>query len=691
MEDYYTAEDMGLTPEDINNISGNDLVVGVGASNEDVDDPSVDISSDEGFTAPVEILNPAQPGDPKYGWKTYTNGVSISPGGKYYLNDKMVYDPDNLNLGLGKGKSMFTDKDGNVKLSSLLLLGTGLYSFLDNDGSFVSSGSGSGSDSGGWGTPVPDKVAVRERVEQPERQAGEPIKGRRYFTDTKYLDASDTEGIAAAKEQAKAQALELKQQPFDKTKVVAGVNKIPIKWNKPKVEAETQTTQTVQNAGLPAIPNALDIAKQTYPEKFEAEKEIMGPVYTEQTGSMLINPNHSPTLQLAKGGAAMRKPRYLRGNTDGMADKIPSSIDGKHPAALSHGEFVIPADVVAHLGNGNSDAGAKKLYDMMARVRKARTGTTKQGKKINPDKFMPGGLAALASGGDVRYFNAGGTTSSGVTAGGASGGVQPDTSTTSTLSPWAGQFVTDALSEASALAKQPYQAYTGTLAAGPSDLQKQAFTDVENLASAGFDPTTYTTDTFDASQANKYMNPYLMASLNPQLQELRRQSQINQQTLGGKFGGAGVFGGGRHAIAEAENTRNLLGKQADVLGTGYATAFDKAMQQFNTEQGRSFDAAKASEESRKASADYGLKTLAEMSRLGQIQRDIEAEKVAADKAAFEEERGWEYKMPQYKLSLLGGLPTGSKTSSTDMSGIQGILSNVSGMAALMKLLGLSED
>lgn len=389
----------------------------------------------------------------------------------------------------------------------------------------------------------------------------------------------------------------------------------------------------------------------------------------------------------------MRNPRYLRGNTDGMADKIPSSIDGKHPAALSHGEFVIPADVVAHLGNGNSDAGAKKLYDMMARVRKARTGTTKQGKKINPDKFMPGGLAALASGGDVRYFNAGGTTStsSGVTSGGASGGVQPDTSTTSTLSPWAGQFVTDALSEASALAKQPYQEYTGTLAAGPSDLQKQAFTDVENLASAGFDPTTYTTDTFDASQANKYMNPYLMASLNPQLQELRRQSQINQQTLGGKFGGAGGFGGGRHAIAEAENTRNLLGKQADVLGTGYATAFDKAMQQFNTEQGRTFDAAKASEESRKASADYGLKTLAEMSRLGQIQRDIEAEKVAADKAAFEEERGWEYKMPQYKLSLLGGLPTGSKTSSTDMSGIQGILSNVSGMAALMKLLGLSED
>jgi hypothetical protein len=67
-----------------------------------------------------------------------------------------------------------------------------------------------------------------------------------------------------------------------------------------------------------------------------------------------------------------------------MADEIPSSIDGEQPAALSHGEFVIPADVVSHLGNGNSDAGAEKLYEMMARIRKARTGTTEQGKEIEP-------------------------------------------------------------------------------------------------------------------------------------------------------------------------------------------------------------------------------------------------------------------------------------------------------------------
>lgn len=93
-------------------------------------------------------------------------------------------------------------------------------------------------------------------------------------------------------------------------------------------------------------------------------------------------------MGLAAGGKA-RSARYLAGGTDGMADKIQTSIDGKQPARLSHGEFVIPADVVSHLGNGNSDAGADVLYEMMAKVRKARTGNSKQGKQINPRKYTP--------------------------------------------------------------------------------------------------------------------------------------------------------------------------------------------------------------------------------------------------------------------------------------------------------------
>mgnify|MGYP003677351971 FL=1 len=103
-----------------------------------------------------------------------------------------------------------------------------------------------------------------------------------------------------------------------------------------------------------------------------------------------IKPTTPPMQQMAAGGIAeLKQGKYLDGKTDGMADKVPASIDGMQEARLSDGEFVIPADVVSHLGNGNSDAGAKVLEDMMARVRKERTGNTKQGKEIDPKKFLP--------------------------------------------------------------------------------------------------------------------------------------------------------------------------------------------------------------------------------------------------------------------------------------------------------------
>jgi hypothetical protein len=82
-------------------------------------------------------------------------------------------------------------------------------------------------------------------------------------------------------------------------------------------------------------------------------------------------------------------PRFLSGGGDGMSDSIKANISGKQEARLADGEFVIPADVVSHLGNGSSKAGAKRLYSMMDKVRVARTGNKKQGKQINPMKYMP--------------------------------------------------------------------------------------------------------------------------------------------------------------------------------------------------------------------------------------------------------------------------------------------------------------
>lgn len=194
---------------------------------------------------------------------------------------------------------------------------------------------------------------------------------------------------------------------------------------------------------------------------------IQQPAYQPYTGQAVMGRQMiSPVTYAAQGGIMeAAKGRYLRGSTDGMADKIPSSIDGEQPAKLSHGEFVIPADVVSHLGNGNSDAGANVLYKMMDKVRKARTGTTKQGKEINPEKFTPGGQA-YATGGAVAF---------------ADGGPAAGTTTETNLASWAGPYVTDYLSKAQALSNMPYQAYQGPLSAGYSPLQQQAFAGLSGL------------------------------------------------------------------------------------------------------------------------------------------------------------------------------------------------------------------
>ena len=104
-----------------------------------------------------------------------------------------------------------------------------------------------------------------------------------------------------------------------------------------------------------------------------------------------------PEVEEAAAGGTMRYNlggysdggRMLKGPGDGMSDSIPASIAGKQPARLADGEFVVPADVVSHLGNGSTDAGAKKLYSMMDKIRKPRTGKKKQAPAVKAHKFMP--------------------------------------------------------------------------------------------------------------------------------------------------------------------------------------------------------------------------------------------------------------------------------------------------------------
>ena len=90
-----------------------------------------------------------------------------------------------------------------------------------------------------------------------------------------------------------------------------------------------------------------------------------------------------------EGGVSSLPPRYLDGAGDGMSDSIRANIGGMQEARLADGEFVVPADVVADLGNGSSNAGAERLYSMMDRIRQARHGTTKQPPEVNVNKTLP--------------------------------------------------------------------------------------------------------------------------------------------------------------------------------------------------------------------------------------------------------------------------------------------------------------
>jgi hypothetical protein len=124
-----------------------------------------------------------------------------------------------------------------------------------------------------------------------------------------------------------------------------------------------------------------------------AQGGIMSAYPMEKYGNTIPN-TEVYGLGMAKGGIAdlgsySDGGRMLKGPGDGMSDNIPGIIAGKQPARLADGEFVVPADVVSHLGNGSTDAGAKRLYAMMDTVRKARTGNKKQGKQIKAEKYLP--------------------------------------------------------------------------------------------------------------------------------------------------------------------------------------------------------------------------------------------------------------------------------------------------------------
>jgi hypothetical protein len=264
--------------------------------------------------------------------------------------------------------------------------------------------------------------------------------------------------------------------------------------------------------------------------------------------------------------------------------------------------------------------------------------------------------------------------------------VGQQTGTESSLSNWAGPYVTEMLGRGQALASEPYYAYMGPLTAGETAAQTAAFQGVAGLAVPTQQMGAYVPQQFTAQSAQQYMNPYLQAALDPQIAEARRQAEIQRVQDAGRLTQAGAYGGSRQAIMESELNRNLMQNLAGITGTGYATAYDKAMQQFNTEQDREAAA-------QTAANTYGLAALTKQAELGGIQRGQLQEGIAAERAQFEEERDFPYKQVQYMQSLLQGLPIAAQSYSySQPSQLSSVLSGAGGIMELYDLLfpGTSE-
>lgn len=257
--------------------------------------------------------------------------------------------------------------------------------------------------------------------------------------------------------------------------------------------------------------------------------------------------------------------------------------------------------------------------------------------------------------------------------------VGSQTGTESSLSNWAGPYVTDMLGKGAALAETPYQAYTGPLTAGTSALQNQAFQGLANLTIPTAQQSTYNPQSFtNAGIAQQYMSPFLQAALEPQLAEARRQAEINRVEQAGRLTKAGAFGGSRGAVMESELGRNLLRNLADITGTGYQKAYEAGMGQFNTEQGREMQAAENAR-------NYGLSALQRQADIGGIQRGIESEGIAADIKQFEEEKMDPFKKVQFQQSLLQGMPLATQSYSyAQPSTLSQVLSESGGLEKFLR-------
>lgn len=216
--------------------------------------------------------------------------------------------------------------------------------------------------------------------------------------------------------------------------------------------------------------------------------------------------------------------------------------------------------------------------------------------------------------------------------GGGGGGGSPAQQTVTqenAISKFAAPYVENMLGKAEALTSQPYQAYPGQRTADFTGMQNQAFNAAGNLGVMGqtqdasqlagmagigalnqqYNPMMARSQNFNNMAAQQYMSPYMEQSLQPQLREAQRASDIQGQQNAARAVSQGAFGGSRSALVEAERQRNLGMQQGDIRAKGYQDAFTNAQTQFNADQARQLQTQQANIGQQQFGANFGLQGL----------------------------------------------------------------------------------
>jgi hypothetical protein len=329
-------------------------------------------------------------------------------------------------------KDFFTDTGTGIdKLDWSRILGTAggaalLYGLTNKDskvGEFLGLGGGNQQPVGYQGK-IPEMTGIRAaipRIYDANLRPGSA--GQRYFSDMNYATtpADVTAKQAAAETQASGLSSlnignpvrqmrpQLQRSPAEILANYKYIMDDPGRalWTEAQRRSEVQGVMDREGVSPLMLSQAIGMPVENVQQYGRSVKGLTPPVPSTPTAGAGISKTLEdllaaankpkaygtgvpPVKGMATGGlTSMQQGMYLGGATDGMADELPATINGEQEAALSDGEFVVPADVVSHLGNGNSDAGAQVLYAMMDRVRQARTGNVEQGKRINPGKMLP--------------------------------------------------------------------------------------------------------------------------------------------------------------------------------------------------------------------------------------------------------------------------------------------------------------